>query len=134
LSETIVEITDSEGYMYVNEVDGSLVVGSRYLKEASELSLYLDVVHELVHVTQLEKGADLYDSRYSYVDRPTELEAYRLTVKEARRLGMCDAEIADYLLVDWITRKERDRLARWLGIGVEPRGRRKPHVQDSGFP
>ena len=74
-------------------------------------------------VRQFRQGADLYDSRFSYVDRPTEIEAYKLTVKEARRLGMSDSEIADYLLVDWITRKERDKLARRLGVRIEARGR-----------
>jgi hypothetical protein len=128
LNETVVELVDSEGYMYVSEDDGRLVVGSRYLKEASEQFLYLDIIHELVHIKQFQKGMDLYDSKYSYVDRPTEVEAYKLAVKEAKRLRMSDAEIADYLLVDWITRKERDRLARRLGVKVESRGRRKPQL------
>jgi len=123
LNETIVEIVDSEDYMYVNQDDGRLVVGNRYLKEASEQFLYLDVVHELVHVKQFWRGLNLYDPRYDYVDRPTEIEAYKLTVKEARRLGMNDFEIADYLLVEWITREDRDTLARRLGVKVESRGR-----------
>jgi hypothetical protein len=119
LNETIVEIVDSEDYMYVNQDDGRLVVGNRYLKEASEQFLYLDVVHELVHVKQFWRGLNLYDPRYDYVDRPTEIEAYKLTVKEARRLGMNDFEIADYLLVEWITKEDRDTLARRLGVKVE---------------
>jgi hypothetical protein len=128
LNETVVEVIDSDDYMYVSQRDGRLVVGNRYLKEASEQFLYLDVVHELVHVKQFLNGADLYDSKYNYVDRPTEIEAYKLTVKEARRLGMSDCEIADYLLVEWITRRDRDRLARRLGVKVVSRGRRKPPV------
>lgn len=123
LNETVIDLVDSEGYMYVEQSDGRLVVGTQYLREASEQFLYLDAIHELVHVKQFRQGADLYDSRYSYVDRPTEIEAYKLTVKEARRLGMSDSEIADYLLVDWITRKERDKLAKRLGVRVESRGR-----------
>jgi len=127
LNETIVELVDSEGYMYVEQSDGRLVVGTQYLGQASEQFLYLDVIHELVHVRQFRDGANLYDSRFSYVDRPTEIEAYKLTVKEARRLGMSDSEIADYLLVDWITRKERDKLARRLGVSIEARGRKEAH-------
>ncbi len=125
LEDTIVEIVDSDDYMYIGDTDGRLVVGNKYLKEASEQFLYLDVIHELVHVKQFRNGANLYDTRYCYVDRPTEVEAYKLTVKEARRLGMSDKEIADYLLVEWITRKERDKLARKLGVRVESRGRHK---------
>jgi hypothetical protein len=124
LEDTIVEIVDSEDYMYVGD-SGRIVVGNRYLKEASEQFLYLDIIHELVHIRQFRNGSNLYDPRYCYVDRPTEVEAYKLTVKEARRLGMSDNEIADYLLVEWITRKDRDRLASKLGVRVESRAKRK---------
>ena len=127
LNETVIDLIDSEGYMYVEQSDGRLVLGTQYLREASEQFLYLDAIHELVHIKQFREGANLYDSRFSYVDRPTEIEAYKLTVKEARRLGMSDSEIADYLLVDWITRKERDKLARRLGVRIEARGRKEAH-------
>ncbi len=53
--------------------------------------------------------------RFEYVDRPTELEAYRHTVKEARRLGMSDEEIVDYLKVTWLDEEEVRRLARTSG-------------------
>ncbi len=118
LNETTVEITASEDYMHVSDEDGRLIVGSRHLKKAREQTLYLDIIHELAHVKQFEKGEDLYDPRYGYIDRPTELEAYKLSVKEARRLGWSEREIADYLLVDWITKEQRDRLAQKLGVKI----------------
>ncbi len=61
-------------------------------------------------------GMDLYDERYSYVDRPTEIDAYRVVVEEARKLGMKEDEILDYLRVDWITEEELRRLVGRLGI------------------
>jgi hypothetical protein len=59
-----------------------------------------------------------FGKRFEYVDRPTELEAYRHTVKEARRLGMSDEEIAEYLKVTWLDTAEVSRLARHLGVKV----------------
>jgi hypothetical protein len=56
--------------------------------------------------------------RFEYVDRPTELEAYRHTIKEARRLRMTDEEIIDYLKVTWLDEDEVRRLARHLGVKV----------------
>ncbi len=55
---------------------------------------------------------------YSYVDRPTEIEAYEIAVEEARRLGMKDDEIFDYLHVEWISHDEHKRLASRIGIHV----------------
>ena len=104
-------VEEKDHYMYVKNDDGSVVVGLAHLKSADLKILYLDIVHELVHVRQQRAGLNLYDKSYSYVDRPTEIEAYKVTVSEARQLGMSDKEILDYLQVEWITPKEHKRLA-----------------------
>ncbi|MCS4539406.1 MAG: hypothetical protein HYU03_01775, partial [Thaumarchaeota archaeon] len=75
-----------------------------------EKHLYLDLIHELVHVRQHMEGRELFDKRYSYVDRPTEIEAYSAAVKEAKRIGMSYEEIEDYLKVEWVTDEEFDRM------------------------
>mgnify|MGYP001147208301 FL=1 len=111
-----VRFDDSAEYMYVDDTTGTIIVSKRYLQSASEELLYLDIIHELVHIKQYRDGQELFDSKFSYVDRPTELEAYRLTLDEARKIGMTDEEIEDYLYVEWITKKEHKRLARMLGI------------------
>jgi len=90
LDRTRVTLKDEDGYMYVNDEDGSLVVGLEYLKSGEETHLYLDVIHELVHVKQFLQGRNLFDERYSYVDRPTEIEAYRCCVEEGRKIGMSE--------------------------------------------
>lgn len=105
-------------YMYVNNEDASIVVGLEHLKNSDKKILYLDIVHELVHVKQQRQGLDLYDKSYSYVDRPTEVEAYSIAVEEARRLGMQDPEIFDYLHVEWITPDEHKRLASAVGLSL----------------
>jgi hypothetical protein len=106
------------GYMGVSDEDGHLIMSAYYLKNGDPVSKYLDVVHELVHVRQYTEGKALFDETYEYHNRPTELEAYRHAVKEARRIGMSDSEIFEYLKVDWMSEDEVWKLAH--NIGVEP--------------
>ncbi len=116
LRGTYVTLTPDTQYMYVDDGDGSLVVGSEYLRTADTHYLYLDVIHELVHVKQFLDGRELFDESYSYVDRPTEIEAYLCTVEEGRKIGMTDDALAEYLYVEWVTRKEHARLLKTLGV------------------
>ncbi len=97
-------IEDGFGYMYV--LDGKIHVNRKYLKTADIRYLYLDILHELVHVSQHKRGMDLYDRRYSYFKRPTEIEAYRTTISEAHKIGMKTAEIIEYLKVEWVNEDE----------------------------
>jgi hypothetical protein len=121
-----VKLDDSAEYMYVNDADGSIIVRGEYLRSASENLLYLDIIHELVHVKQYREGRNLFDSNYSYVERPTELEAYKITLDEARKIGMTEEEIEDYLHVEWITKKEHKKLAKTLGVNGQRRRESKP--------
>ncbi|MGI0041478.1 MAG: hypothetical protein ACRD94_05885 [Nitrosopumilaceae archaeon] len=102
--------------MFVKNDDASIVIGLDHLQKSDSKILYLDIVHELVHVKQQRSGLDLYDKLYSYVDRPTEIEAYEIAVREAKRLGMDNKEILDYLHVEWMTPEEHKRLASHVGI------------------
>jgi hypothetical protein len=111
-----VRLDDSAEYMYVDETSGTIVVSPKYLRSATENLLYLDIVHELVHVRQYKEGRRLFDPKFSYVERPTELEAYRITLDEARRIGMTEEQIEDYLYVEWISKKEHKQLAKTLGV------------------
>lgn len=104
------------GYMGVSDEDGHLIVSAYYLREGEQVSKYLDVVHELVHVRQFREGKPLFDEAYEYHNRPTELEAYELAVDEGRRLGMSDRELFDYLKVDWMSEEEVRKLARNLSV------------------
>jgi len=106
-------------YMGVNDNDGHLIVGAQYLKNGDIVDIYLDVVHELVHVKQFMEGKQLFESRFNYVDRPTEVEAYRLAVEEARRLGLSDKRICAYLRTEWMTNKDLKQLARTLNVKCE---------------
>jgi hypothetical protein len=114
------------GYMGTSDEDGHLIISAHYLKEGDSRSIYLDVIHELVHVRQFREGKPLFDESYEYADRPTELEAYRHALKEARRLGMPDDEIFEFLKVTWLDEDEVERLAR--NIGVDPTRKRDLEV------
>jgi len=116
LRNLTVEFTWLGGYMWVNGVDGHLMISSRYLRDGDRLDIYLDLVHELVHVKQFLDGKELFDSNYNYVDRPTEVEAYRFSVQEARRLGLSDERICSYLKTEWMTGADLKKLADALGV------------------
>jgi len=116
LSQLVVSVQDTGGYLHIDDEQGHIVVDRRYLKEADEDYLYLDVIHELIHIRQLREGRDLFDRRFDYVDRPTELEAYRKTVVEARRIGLAEPEIVEYLRVDWVAEDDFRRFLSSLGV------------------
>lgn len=115
-AKTNVIVERKDHYMFVKNDEASIVVGLDHLQKSDSKILYLDIVHELVHVKQQREGRNLYDKTYSYVDRPTEIEAYEIAVREAKQLGMTDKEILDYLEVEWITPQEHKRLASRMGI------------------
>lgn len=102
--------------MGVSEVDGHLVVSCHYLNTGDIVDIYLDVVHELVHVKQFMDGKELFDDNYSYVERPTEIEAYEVAVKEARNLGLSDKRICEYLKTEWMSDEELKCLADRLKV------------------
>jgi hypothetical protein len=116
LTDLEVEIENGRGYMRVNDKKGSVMVNARYLKQGERTYLYLDVVHELVHIRQHTEGKELWDKKYAYVDRPTELEAFKAALEEARRLGLTEKKIVDYLKVDWVTDEEFRRFLGTLGL------------------
>jgi hypothetical protein len=111
-----VEVEEGRGYMRINDKKGSVMVNANYLKEGERTYIYLDVVHELVHIRQHLEGKELWDRRYAYVDRPTELEAYRAALREARRIGLSEKKIVDYLKVDWVSEEDFRRFLGTLGV------------------
>jgi hypothetical protein len=111
-----VDFTWFSGYMYVNSSNGHLVVSTRYLNSGDKVDIYLDLIHELCHIRQLIEGKELFDPLYSYVERPTEIEAYRYTVQEARRLGLSDERICEYLKTEWMSDRDLKFLAKAVNV------------------
>ena len=115
-----IEFNHLGGYMGVNGSNCNIIVNPKYLKNGDKLDLYLDVIHELVHVRQCMQGIELFNPNYSYVQRPTEVEAYRHTVEEARRLKLSDARICEYLKTPWMNVEELLQLAKTLNVQCKP--------------
>ncbi|MCI4336799.1 MAG: hypothetical protein L3K17_06345 [Thermoplasmata archaeon] len=113
------------GYMGTSDVDGHLLVSSHHLADSDFRTVYLDIVHELCHVRQFRQGKPLFYPKLSYVDAPSEIEAYTFTVREGQRIGMTRRQLLEYLKIEWITPKEHHRLARRTGVlrksGPKPR-------------
>lgn len=109
-------VVDSDWGIWLDHNTGSVCVGSRYFPAAKIYFLYLDVIHVLVHLKQFLDGKDLFDQTFEYVDRPTEIEAYRYTVEEAKRLGMTEDDILKYLRVDAVDDSELGRLIEKIGV------------------
>jgi hypothetical protein len=112
LSQLKVELSWLNGYMYVDGNDGHLVISKKYLNSGNRTEIYLDLIHELCHVKQFMDGKELFDPRYAYVDRPTEIEAYRYCIKEARRLGFSQERIRRYLRTEWMNDTDFERLVK----------------------
>jgi hypothetical protein len=109
-----VEATDTG--LWLDRETGTVCVGQKHLSSARSDFVYLDVIHVLVHVRQFLEGKDLYDQAFEYVERPTELEAYRRTVSEARRIGMKEDEILKYLRMDAVDDSELGKLMEKIGV------------------
>jgi len=111
-----VELSWFMGYMYVDDHDGHLTISKGYLENGNRTDIYLDLIHELCHVKQFMEGKELFDPRYDYVERPTEIEAYRYAIKEARRIGLSDERIRCYLKTEWMSELDFKRLAKSVGV------------------
>ncbi|MDA4125250.1 MAG: hypothetical protein OK438_07390 [Thaumarchaeota archaeon] len=102
--------------LWLDRATGTICVGFKQLTSAKAEFLYLDVIHVLVHVRQFLEGKELYDQAFEYVERPTELEAYRFTIAEARRVGMGETEILRYLRLDAADDSELGKLIEKIGV------------------
>ncbi len=114
-----VTFTGRRGYMGVSSENGNIRISAHYLKNGARRDIYLDIIHELVHVKQFMEGKELRDRNFMYVERPTEIEAYRYAVTEARNLGMDDKEILEYLKTEWMSEENLMRLAKLVNINVD---------------
>lgn len=104
-------------YMRV-DYDGRLLINPEYFQNGNFTDIYLDVVHELVHVKQVLNGKNC-NHALPYVERPLEIEAYRMAVEEARALGLDEDRIISYLDCDLINDQELKQLVAALKINGE---------------
>ncbi len=105
------------GFRMVETPRDVIVVSRAHLANSPRMDVYLDVIHEFLHILQRKQGRDIWPHRsIPYADRPTEIEAYAFSVAEARRLGVPDSYLRQYLHVTWIRKAEYLRLLRNVGV------------------
>jgi hypothetical protein len=134
--QTWAEVSPGPGYMYVapprtppeiraagfrmvETRDDVIVVGQSHLRNSPRMHVYLDIIHEFLHILQRKQGRVIWPrASLAYVDRPTEIEAYSFSVAEARRLGVPDSYLRRYLHAPWASKVDNLRLLR--NVGVSP--------------
>jgi hypothetical protein len=139
--ETWAEVTDGPGYMYVapprtppeiraagfrmvETTDDVIVIGGSHLRNSPRMYVYLDIIHEFLHILQRKQGRIIWPrASLAYPDRPTEIEAYSFSIAEARRLDVPDSYLRRYLKAPWMSQAENLRLLR--NVGVSPPIRRR---------
>ena len=114
-----VEFYSGRGCMSFSDVDGHIRVNANYLNNGDVTDLYLDIIHELVHVKQFMEGKKIFSKNLIHVDRYMEIEACRHAVDEARRLGLSDEQIFEYLRTDWMREEDLRKLAKALNVRVD---------------
>jgi hypothetical protein len=112
LEDALVFIKPGGGFAYVDVETPCIVLAEDYYRTGSDLDLYMDMLHELTHIRQHHEGRDLWDERYEYGDRPTEIEGYAVAVEEGRRLGMTDPDVVEHLTNPWMDEEDVLRLLR----------------------
>ena len=124
LARAVVQIRGRRGYAFVDVETPCIVISESYYRTGEELDLYLDLLHELTHLRQLAEGLDLWDERFDYVDRPSEIEGYAVAIEEGRRLGLTDEEVVQHLSNPWMDAGDVERLLGhvdgFLTTGVLP--------------
>lgn len=110
LRSAAVQICGPKGFAFVDVEAPAIVLSESYYADGGDADLYLDLLHELTHLRQLGQGFDLWDDRFSYVDRPTEVEAYSVAIEEGRRLGMTERGVLAHLSNPWMSKAEVRRL------------------------
>jgi hypothetical protein len=136
--QTSVQVEPGPGYMYVapprtppeilaagfrmvETTDDMIVVGQSHLRNSPRMDVYLDIIHEFLHILQRRQGRVIWPrASLAYVDRPTEIEAYSFSVAEARRLGVPDPYLRKYLHAPWASRSDNLRLLRHVGVSLPP--------------
>jgi hypothetical protein len=103
------------GFRMVESQEDEIVVANGHLANSPTMDLYLDIIHEFLHILQRKQGRALWP-KIPYVDRPTEVEAYSFSVAEARRLGVPDSYLREYLQVTWVSKLDALRLLRNVGV------------------
>jgi hypothetical protein len=110
MNTTFVDVVNKPWEIWVDRGSKRIRINKDYLSKTDSETLFLDFIHEMVHIWQIDEGKDVFDGSVSYADKPTEIEAYRYTLEDAKQIGFNMRDIIDYLDVRWIDNEEHQRL------------------------
>ena len=105
-----VRLTGDDGYCWVDESVPCIVFTFAHYRTASDLDVYLDLMHELTRIRQIHEGRDVWDRSFEYHRRPTEIEGYAVAVAECRRLGLDEAAAFEHLSNPWMSAQQVQEL------------------------
>ncbi|XES78293.1 MAG: hypothetical protein ACBZ72_05310 [Candidatus Bathyarchaeia archaeon] len=114
LEKIKVKFTHDTIYMRVTD-QGHLLINPDYFQTGNPTDLYLDIIHELVHVKQVFDGRSS-NPKVNYVERPLEIEAYGITVDEAKRLNLTEEQIVNYLESELVQGADLTKLCATLDL------------------
>jgi len=103
-----------------DEEDGHLQVSAPYLKTGEAGLLYVDVLVCLNLIKRMSDGRTLLEGRnQDFADSRVLVESYRAAVKEAKRLGFSDSELAGHMLMPrfLMTPEGFKKFLRKVGVG-----------------
>jgi hypothetical protein len=94
LDQVKVEITRFPFNVIMPSEDGHLIISEQYLKSGQVKLLYTDVILCMNLLKRISEGHSPFTSEdQEYGDNPDIIESYKTAVKEARRIGVTEAEI-----------------------------------------
>jgi hypothetical protein len=114
LKQLTVKFTYDTIYMRVTD-EGHLLINPDYFQTGNTTDLYLDIIHELVHVKQVFEGKSS-NPNVCYVERPLEIEAYGITVDEAKKLNLTEEQIINYLESELVKGPDLTKLCTTLEL------------------
>jgi hypothetical protein len=109
-----------------DEEDGHLQVSVLYLKEGDARLLYVDVLVCLNLLKRISEGRQLVDPRNpDFAKSRVFIESFRAAVKEARRIGISDSELAEHMLMPRFVMTPAEFRGFLKNIGLEQKRRVK---------
>ncbi len=123
LERTRVNLVAEDGYCWIDEKVPCIVLTLGHYTSGSDLDLYLDLLHEAVHIRQVMEGRDVWDETVPYHRRFTEIEGYAVAVSECRRLGLDAREIRAHCENPWMTPSQVTELLAGIDAFMSERGR-----------
>ena len=126
--------TNRFGYMAVSHKDAHVIVSRWHLLNSDARTIYLDLIHELFHVGQFRHERDSFIKGYerlvrtphTYFKNPIEIDAYKYTVEEARRIGLNARELEEYLSVPWAPPQDFRMFLKRVGFADVEKPATKP--------